>query len=190
MKKYIFFLLFFIASCSFIGATYNVTSKIGSVVMDERELADDWNDTKINTAIRSEFLTTKINYALDIEITVFEGEVMLNGAIPTIEDIEKIVEIAWKQEGVTRVYNELRLDIPTSLTQAGQDAVIASSIRTRLLTTSGITSVNYKITVDNGKLYMMGIAKNQEEYNAVINIIEKTDGITGIVSHVRLSFEE
>ena len=89
-----------------------------------------------------------------------------------------------------KVYNEIRLDMPSSVAQSSADALIASSVRTQLLATGGITSVNYKITVDNGKLYMMGIAKNQEEFNAVINIIQQTSGISGIVSHVRLSKEE
>ena len=48
--------LFFISSCSFVGTAYNVGSKVGAVVMDERELKDDWNDTKINMTIRNNFL--------------------------------------------------------------------------------------------------------------------------------------
>ena len=184
------FLLIFLTGCTFIGTTYNITSKVGSVIMDERDIADDWTDTKINMSIRTDLAKSKISYVMDIEITVFEGEVMLNGAIPTIEDIEKIVEIAWQTPEVKKVYNEIRLDMPSSVAQSSADALIASSVRTQLLATGGITSVNYKITVDNGKLYMMGIAKNQEEFNAVINIIQQTSGISGIVSHVRLSKEE
>lgn len=190
MKKYFCFLLIFLTGCTFIGTTYNITSKVGSVIMDERDIADDWTDTKINMSIRTDLAKSKISYVMDIEITVFEGEVMLNGAIPTIEDIEKIVEIAWQTPEVKKVYNEIRLDMPSSVAQSSADALIASSVRTQLLATGGITSVNYKITVDNGKLYMMGIAKNQEEFNAVINIIQQTSGISGIVSHVRLSKEE
>ncbi len=189
MKKILLLILALLLSgCSFISTGYNVGSKVGAVVMDERELADDWNDTKINMAIRSRFLQSKISYALDIEITVFEGEVMLNGGIPSIEDMEKIIEIAWTTEGVTKVYNEIRLEKPSSLAGTSQDAFIASSVRTRLLATSGITSVNYKITVDDSRLYMMGSAKNQAELNAVMNIIYETNGITGVTSHIRKSY--
>ena len=117
MKKTFFILLslFFTSACSFIGTAYNVGSKVGAVVMDERELKDDWNDTKINMTIRNNFLKDKVNYILDVEITVFEGEVLLNGAIPTIEDMERIVEIAWQIPAVTKVYNYIRLDQPPSL---------------------------------------------------------------------------
>ena len=188
-NTFIILLLLFLSACQFIGTAYNVGSKVGAVVMDERELADDWNDTKINMAIRTAFLKDKINYVLDVEITVFEGEVLLNGAIPTIDDMERIVEIAWKTTGVTKVYNYIRVATPPDLTTTTKDAFIASSIRTKLMMTGGITSVNYKITLDEGVLYMMGIAKNAEELQAVMNIIYETDGVERVVSHVRKSYE-
>ncbi len=193
MKKRILILLLLaglISGCSFIGTAYNVGSKVGAVVMDERELKDDWNDTKINMFIRTNFLKKKISYVLDVEITVFEGEVLLNGAIPSVEDMERIVEIAWQAEGVTKVYNYIRLAEPSDLIKSSQDALIASSVRTRLMATPDITSVNYKITVDDGVLYMIGIAKNQKELDAVTNVIYKTDGITKVVSHLRQSYEK
>ncbi len=193
MKKRILILLLLaglISGCSFIGTAYNVGSKVGAVVMDERELKDDWNDTKINMFIRTNFLKKKISYVLDVEITVFEGEVLLNGAIPSVEDLERIVEIAWQAEGVTKVYNYIRLAEPSDLIKSSQDALIASSVRTRLMATPDITSVNYKITVDDGVLYMIGIAKNQKELDAVTNVIYKTDGITKVVSHLRQSYEK
>lgn len=193
MKKRILILLLLaglISGCSFIGTAYNVGSKVGAVVMDERELKDDWNDTKINMFIRTNFLKKKISYVLDVEITVFEGEVLLNGAIPSVEDLERIVEIAWQADGVTKVYNYIRLAEPSDLIKSSQDALIASSVRTRLMATPDITSVNYKITVDDGVLYMIGIAKSQKELDAVTNVIYKTDGITKVVSHLRQSYEK
>ena len=190
MKQFVIILcLLFLSGCQFIGTAYNVGSKVGAVVMDERDLSDDWNDTKINMAIRTAFLKDKINYVLDVEITVFEGEVLLNGAIPTIEDMERIVEIAWQTKGVTKVYNYIRTSNPPDLKTTTKDAFIASSIRTKLMMTGGITSVNYKITLDEGVLYMMGIAKNADELQAVMNVIYDTDGVARVVSHIRKSYE-
>ena len=140
-------------------------------------------------SIRTQFLKDKINYVLDVEITVFEGEVLLNGAIPTIEDMERIIEIAWQTKGVSKVYNYIRVSSPSNLATTTKDALIASSIRTELMMTSGITSVNYKITLDEGILYMMGIAKNADELQAVMNIIYATDGVERVISHIRKSYE-
>ncbi len=186
----IFCILFFLSACSFIGTTYNVSSKVGAVLLDERSLKDDWTDTQINIQIRSNLMAIKPTYALDIEITVFEGEVMLNGALPTVEDIETVVETAWQPEEVTKVYNHIRIQKPSDIFSTSDDALIASSIRTQLLLTQDISSVNYKITVDEGTLYVMGIAKNQKEHDAVMNIIYATNGIEKVISHVRKSYEQ
>lgn len=188
--SFILFSFVFLSGCSFIGTAYNVGSKVGSVLMDERELADDWNDTKINMTIRKNLTAAKLTYALDIEITVFEGSVMLNGAIPSIEDIMRIVEITWQVEGVQKVYNHIRLQKPSDIVQTSQDAFIAASIRTQLTLTQGISSVNYKITVDDHVLYVMGIAKNQEEFDAVMNAIKSTEGVEKVISHVRKSYQQ
>lgn len=182
-------MLFSLASCSLLGTTYNIGSKVGAVILDERELEDDWKDTQTNIQIRSDLTTEKASYGLDIEITVFEGEVMLNGALPTLSDIEKVVEIAWRPEHVTKVYNHIRIQKPSDILSTSEDAFLASSVRTRLILTQNITSVNYKITVDDKVLYIMGISKNQEEFNAVINTIYASQGIEQVISHVRKSYK-
>ena len=188
--KYLFPLFLLLTGCQIIGTTYTVGSKDGSDLMDERTLADDWKDTQINIALRTKLMSEKFAYVLDVEITVFESEVMLNGAIPTIEDMERIVEIAWKTEGVSKVYNHIRLENPAQITDTSEDAFIAASIRTQLALTQNVSSVNYKITVDDNVLYVMGIAKNQAEFDAVMNAIKSTKGVKKVISHVRKSYEQ
>ena len=190
MKIIFSLLLFFsLSACSYIGTIYNVGSKVGAVVMDERDFDDDWKDSQINLIIRKEFAKTKFAYLTDVEITVFEGDVMLNGAIPNIDNIDEILEIVWNVDGVQRVYNYLRLEKPSDIIETSQDAFIAASIRTQLSLTQGITSVNYKITVDDSIVYMLGIAKNPEEYSAVLAAIQSTDGVQKVISNVRYSYE-
>ena len=190
--QYLFLLyfFFFMSACSFLGTAYNISSKVGAVFLDERSLEDDWKDTQINIQIRSSLMSIKPTYALDIEVTVFEGEVMLNGALPTVEDIQTVVETAWQPDDVSKVYNHIRIQNPSDIMATSDDALIASSIRSQLLLTQNISSVNYKITVDEGTLYVMGIAKNQQEHDAVMNIIYATNGIEKVISHVRKSYEQ
>ena len=181
--------LLLLSGCSYVGTVYNVGSKVGAIVMDERDFDDDWKDSQINLIIRKEFAKTKFAYLTDVEITVFEGDVMLNGAIPNIDNIDEILEIVWNVEGVQRVYNYLRLEKPSDIVETTQDALIAASIRTQLSLTQGVTSVNYKITVDDGIVYMLGIAKNAQEYSAVLAAIQSTDGVQKVISNVRYSYE-
>ena len=189
MKVIALLSLLLLSACSYIGTVYNVGSKVGAIVMDERDFDDDWKDSQINLSIRKEFAKTKFAYLTDVEITVFEGDVMLNGAIPNIDNIDEILELVWNVDGVQRVYNYLRLEKPSDILETTQDALIAASIRTQLSLTQGVTSVNYKITVDDGIVYMLGIAKNTEEYGAVLAAIQSTDGVQKVISNVRYSYE-
>ena len=189
MKVIALLSLLLLSACSYIGTVYNVGSKVGAIVMDERDFDDDWKDSQINLSIRKEFAKTKFAYLTDVEITVFEGDVMLNGAIPNIDNIDEILELVWNVDGVQRVYNYLRLEKPSDILETTQDALIAASIRTQLSLTQGVTSVNYKITVDDGIVYMLGIAKNAEEYGAVLAAIQSTDGVQKVISNVRYSYE-
>ena len=189
MKVVALLSLLLLSACSYIGTVYNVGSKVGAIVMDERDFDDDWKDSQINLSIRKEFAKTKFAYLTDVEITVFEGDVMLNGAIPNIDNIDEILELVWNVDGVQRVYNYLRLEKPSDILETTQDALIAASIRTQLSLTQGVTSVNYKITVDDGIVYMLGIAKNAEEYGAVLAAIQSTDGVQKVISNVRYSYE-
>ena len=47
-------------------------------------------------------------------------------------------------------------------------------------------SLNYSIEVVNGVVYLIGIAQNQKELDAVIEISKKTYGVTSVISYVRL----
>ena len=108
MKKRVLFcscFCLFLTGCQFIGTIYNAGHKVTSLVLDDRSLQDDYNDTKINLAIRRNLAQKDIKYFLDIEVTVFEGYVLLNGALPQTALIDEVIETVWKTNGVKKVYN-------------------------------------------------------------------------------------
>ncbi|MBR6730545.1 MAG: BON domain-containing protein [Alphaproteobacteria bacterium] len=184
MKKRVLLCSFFcimLSGCQFVGTIYNAGHKITSLVLDDRSLKDDYTDTKINLAIRKNLAQRDIKYFLDIEITVFEGYVLLNGALPQTALIDEVNEIVWKTNGVQKVYNYIRLDTPPKITIVNEDAAISAKIRYELSITKGISSVNYKITMENGTIYLMGISENEEELKKVLAIIKNTVSVQKIV---------
>lgn len=174
-----------LCGCQFIGTVYNTGHKITSIMLDDRSLKEDWSDTKINFAIRKALTQRDFKYLLDIELTVFEGTVLLNGALPQTSLIDEVVEITWKTNGVKKVYNYLRLGEPSSLLSVNEDAAISAKIRYELSLTKGISSVNYKITMENGTVYLMGIAQDDTELEKVVSIIKNTVGVNKIIILLR-----
>jgi osmotically-inducible protein OsmY len=171
----------FLSGCHFAGTIFNTGHKVTSIVLDDRSLSEDWEDTKINIAIRNVLMKKDFKYFLDIEITVFEGYVLLNGALPQTALIEDVVESTWQIEGVKKVYNYIRLDTPPKLSIVNEDAAVSAKIRYELSITKGVSSVNYKITMENGTVYLMGISQNEEELKKVLAIIKNTVSVQKII---------
>ncbi len=170
-----------LSGCQFIGTIYNAGHKVTSIVLDDRELQDDWQDTKLHVAIRNQLMKKDFKYLLDIELTVFEGAVLLNGSLPQTSLIDEVVETVWATPGVKQVYNYIRLGEPPALTIVNEDAAVSAKIRYELSLTKGISSVNYKITMENGVIYLMGISANQDELEKVIAVIKNTVSVTKII---------
>ena len=170
-----------LCGCQFIGTIYNAGHKVSSIVLDDRALKDDWLDTKINVSIRNKLAKKDLKYLLDIELTVFEGCVLLNGALPQTALIDEVVEAVWQTNGVHCVYNYIRVATPSDLASVNEDAAVSAKIRYELSLTKGISSVNYKITMENGTIYLMGISKDEEELKKVIAVIKNTVGVSKII---------
>lgn len=184
MKKRVLFcscFCLFLTGCQFIGTIYNAGHKVTSLVLDDRSLQDDYNDTKINLSIRRNLAQKDIKYFLDIEVTVFEGYVLLNGALPQTALIDEVIETVWKTNGVKKVYNYIRLDTPPKMSIVNEDAAISAKIRYELSLIKGVSSVNYKITMENGVIYLMGISENEEELKKVLAVIKNTVSVQKII---------
>lgn len=174
-----------ISGCQLYGLMITGVRKVTTVVMDDRSLSDDVYDAQINLTLRDAFVQIDPKLGLDVEPTVFEGNVLLTGAIPNIDLVDQIVETTWQTEGVKKVYNYIRLANPPSLDVVNMDAAISAKIRTELIFTGGIPASNYKLIMENGTVYIMGIAKNKEELELVISCIKQTPGVQKVIPLIR-----
>lgn len=110
---------------------------------------------------------------------------MLTGSVAKYTYAIKAVKIAWSIEGVKEVINELEVGDKDIKTRAG-DSWIATKVRTKLLFQKGVHSINYTVDVNNGIVYLIGIAKTKKELDLAINIAREVRGVREVVSHVTL----
>lgn len=178
-------LLLSLCGCQFAGTLLTGTQKLGGILLDDRSLSDDAADVRINLEIRDSLARLDGRYAVDIELTVFEGEVLLNGALPDLNRIQNVIETVWAVEGVSKVYNYIRVDNPPTLDVVNHDAAVSAKIRTELMITPDVNASNYKITMENGVIYLMGIVSSPEEYARVLGVIKNTDGVSKIIFLMR-----
>ena len=180
---------FCLSGCQFLGTIANLGHRVYAIVADDRSTSDDISDVQINMAVRHALGTQKAALMLDVEVTVFEGEVLLTGAVPNAEVLEKIMTAVWSVNGVRKVYNYVRVDESPTLTDTTADAVIATQIKAKMTLTAGINASNYKIIVENGIVYLLGICFSEDEYQNVRAILMTTDGVEKMIFLTRMPIE-
>ena len=179
-----FFLLFAISGCQTVYMTG--VSKAVLIDKEERSFNNYVADTIILAQLKNEYFTNNENIFFFVSVDVLEGRVMLTGSVEQIDERIEATKLAWGIEGVNEVINEIQISNDEDILDYADDLVMKTKINAKLLLEKSILSLNYSIEVVNGVVYLIGIAQNQKELDAVIEISKKTYGVTSVISYVRL----
>jgi len=182
----LFICLFFLSACEFAGIIGNGFQRLYTVIDDDRSGEDDIQDFQINSSVRSALTALKPALLFDVEVTVFEGEVLLTGTVPNGEVINRILTAVWSVDGVKKIYNYVRTDATPNMTDIADETAIASTIKSKLALTLGVSSSNYKITLEHGTVYLMGICSSDSEYARVQSVLKSTNGVDKIIFLMRI----
>ena len=155
---------------------------------EERSLGDNFDDSSISTEISNMYLKDETKGLFkDVVVRVREGRVLLIGRTDRTEVALEAVRLAWLAAGVKEVINNIEVGPKgTNFLNYAKDNFVETQIETRLLATKGIRSVNYTVEVVDSVAYILGVAQNEEERHNVAYIASITQGITRVVSYVRL----
>jgi len=159
---------------------------VGTTIMDERTTGDVVEDAVISMRIKDIFLQTEVNEIFHkASISVNEGRVMLVGNIRDVYYKEKIEELVWRIRGVREVVNEL-IVLEGSVPQHAKDIFIKNTVRSKLLFAKDLRSVNYLVDVNNGVVYLLGIAQDFVELERAQRLSAGVKGVKKVISHVIL----
>ncbi|MEQ1890089.1 MAG: BON domain-containing protein [Alphaproteobacteria bacterium] len=158
----------------------------GVTIAEERSVGAAIDDTTIRVNVGALMLKEDEPLASMVDIEVLEGRVLLTGSVRTPDDRIRATMITWKSAGVKEVINELQVTDKASLGDLASDSWITTKLRTQILTNSNISDINYSIETVNGIIYLLGIAKNQQELDAVTSYARNISGVERVVSYVRV----
>lgn len=139
-------------------------------------------DGEIKTNIETQLALYDSIKDSDIQVSVKNGKIVLNGHVDAYWKKFKAEQIISDLTGVTGIHNALTV-VPT---KAIVDDVIADDI-VGAISRSSIVDVNaIDIQVKNGEATISGAVSNRVEYEAVLDAVSNTFGVKNIVNNIHI----
>lgn len=169
------------------GAAIGAGATTATAAAEERGLEGAVDDVKIRAEINHLWFQRDVEMYRQVTLTIKEGRVLLTGTVPTPEARIEAVRLAWQPAGVREVLNEIQVSNGESgFTDFTRDIAISQKMKAKLLFDKEIRNINYTVDVNEGIIYLMGIAQNEGELERVIAYARDISGVRGVVNHVRL----
>ncbi len=143
-------------------------------------------DNKIKIALNK--LTADDSFGLwkDVGTVVYQGRVLLIGTVENADDKARAGKIGGTPEGVKEVINDIIVTDEGGIGSFVNDVAIEKSIQTKYLFNGDIRSANYRVRSVNGTLYLIGLAKSQEELDEALEIARGTGDVKEIINYMRI----
>jgi osmotically-inducible protein OsmY len=125
-------------------------------------------DNQIRAKLTDQFVKSNFSLVTAVDVSVNDGAVLLTGKVKTPEEKILATKLTWEVRGVREVVNELQVTDSSSIKDIAKDLAASATLRTKLITDSNISSLNFSIDVVNGTVYLSGVAANADEMNRVI----------------------
>ena len=188
MKKiYISFLLIILFSgCSNNLPTFGRGVSIG---FDPRTVGMQIDDTLMQKNLVARLTLTDKKYFLTIQAEVLDGRIFLTGKVDEPEEKIKITKMAWETKGVRSVKNAITIKGQSNFKSTAKDILITSQLRSAMIFNKSIKSANYTLETINKKIYIFGIAMNDDERKTVLDEAEKIYDVEEVIPTIYLVSE-
>ena len=172
--------------CGCAAAALGTAGAVGVAAVQDKSLGEAVDDATASNQIKSKLLSESANRFGEVDVEVTSGLVLLSGRVDTPEDRVKAEGIAWTSALTRDVANEIRIEPAGGFLANVSDELITARVRSRLVGSSTVKSVNFNIETYNGVVYLMGIARSAEELKHAAEEASVVGGVKQVVSYVRV----
>ncbi len=162
----------------------------GYVAGQERGVQTQLSDTVIRAQIVDKWARFSADMQHQLSISVYDGRVLITGAVSNPEWKTDAVRLAWEVKDVKEVNSEIELAANSGLGDTARDELITTRLRSAILFDRDIRSVNYTIDTVNGSVFLSGSARSQAELDKVTNYARNIPNVKRVVSYVRIRLGE
>ncbi len=181
-------MLFLLSNC--VGtSTTGVFGTGVSIAMDPRTLGTQIDDSIMEKNLKTRLIILDKKYFLSVKTKVLDGRILITGKVDTPEEKLKITKTAWETKGARSVKNDLKIKENFNFKQSAKDLLITSQLRSAMIFNKKIKSSNYTLETINKKIYIFGIAFDEDEREEVIKEAKEIYNVEKVIPTIYLVSE-
>ena len=168
---------------------YSSTGVFGtgvSIALDPRTIGTQIDDSIMQKNLSARLINLNTNYLLSVKAKVLDGRIFITGKVDNIEEKFQITKLAWEIKGARSVKNDLQIKEKFNFKQSAKDILITSQLRVAMISSKKIKSVNYNIDTYKKKIYIYGIAQDEDERAEVINEAKQILDVEDVIASIFL----
>ena len=179
----VLFLLVLLSAC--IGSsTSGVFGSGVSIALDPRTLGTQIDDSIMQKNLVARLVLSEKKYLVKISIKVLDGRIFLGGKVDEPEEKLKITKMAWETKGARSVKNNIAIKQKFSFKNIVTDVLITSQLRTALILNKNVKAFNFNIDTINQKIYVFGIAHDENEKKEIIQEAKQIVDVKEVVTSI------
>ena len=178
-------MFFILSSCTGTGSR-GVFGTGVSIALDPRSLGTQIDDSIMQKNVAARLMMMNKNYILSINTKVLDGRIFLTGKVDDPEEKLQITKTAWETEGVRSVRNDIKIRDKFNFKQSAKDLLITSQLKTAMILSKNVKATNYNIDTYKKKIFIYGIALNDEERQEVIDEAKSILDVEKVIASIFL----
>ena len=155
-----------------------------SIALDPRTLGTQIDDSIMQKNLITRLTLSEKRYLIKISVKVLDGRIFLAGKVDEPEEKLNITKMAWETKGARSVKNNIAIRQKFSIKNATKDVLITSQLRTALMFNKNVKAANFNIDTINQKIYVFGIAHDENERKEIIQEAKQIVGVKKVVTSI------
>ncbi|MCL5975301.1 MAG: BON domain-containing protein [Gammaproteobacteria bacterium] len=152
-----------------------------AVAYDRRTAGAVLDDQSIEAKAKYAIFQDKdIHSQSNINVTSYNGFVLLSGETPNEALKQKAENLVKDIPKVRKVFNELAISGPSALTSRSSDSWITTKVKTKMTKDENVDPLFIKAVTERGTVYLMGKVTRSEADKAVA-VARSTKGVLRVV---------
>ena len=189
MKKIFSLLIIFLFLISCSGKNLGSFGRGVDITFDPRTVGMQIDDTIMQKNLIARLALTDKKYFLSIQVEVLDGRIFVTGKVNEPEEKIKITKSSWETKGVRSVKNAIEIKGKSNFKSTAADILITSQLRSAIIFNKKIKSSNYTLETINKKIYIFGIAFDEDEKKEVIKEAKEIYDVKEVVPTIYLVSE-